>query len=550
MPFRIALSGLNAASSELRIIGNNVGNASTVGFKESRAEFADIFATSNLGTSANAIGSGVRVAAVAQQFTQGNIGFTDNNLDLAISGQGFFRLDDNGVTVYSRNGAFGVDRSGFVVNSSGQRLTAFQADTSGNITGALGPLQLDTSDIAPQQTSTVTMAINVDASEPVPAAPVSSTTLDVTGLLDEDEAVGFSVTYPAAGSGVTVYDSYGNTHTASLQFDKTGANTWDATLIVDGVARTPVRTLGFSGGVLATVDGTAVGSPPQAIFDQVTFTGGATMTLAADFTAGLTNPTNGGTGDSSVTVAEDGTGQSQGAFDATDATTYNSSTSLTMFDSLGTAHLATYYFRKTGTPNIWEVRTFVDGVEVGNTDTLTFTTAGALSQINGNPVPPSTIVTPSFTPSGGGAAMTLTTNVASLTQYGSAFSVSTLTQDGYATGRLSGVDIADTGVVTARFTNGQSRTLGQVALANFSNSQGLRQLGDTTWAETFESGAALVGAPGTGSLGLIESGALEGSNVDLTEQLVSMITAQRNFQANAQVITTADTVTQTIINIR
>ena len=146
--------------------------------------------------------------------------------------------------------------------------------------------------------------------------------------------------------------------------------------------------------------------------------------------------------------------------------------------------------------------------------------------------------------------MNVSLDVADLTQYGSVFSVNALVQDGFTTGRLSGIDISDTGVVTARFTNGQSRTLAQVALANFSNPQGLRQLGDTSWAESFESGAALVGAPGSGSLGLVQSGALEGSNVDLTEQLVNMITAQRNFQANAQVITTADTVTQTIINIR
>ncbi|HFQ91426.1 MAG TPA: flagellar hook-basal body complex protein, partial [Chromatiales bacterium] len=137
-----------------------------------------------------------------------------------------------------------------------------------------------------------------------------------------------------------------------------------------------------------------------------------------------------------------------------------------------------------------------------------------------------------------------------ISQYGGGFNVNSLTQDGFATGRLSGIDIDDTGIILARFTNGQSRTLAQIALANFSNPQGLTQQGDLNWAESYESGAALVGAPGSSSLGLIESGALEGSNVDLTEQLVSMITAQRNFQANAQVISTADTITQAIINIR
>ena len=137
-----------------------------------------------------------------------------------------------------------------------------------------------------------------------------------------------------------------------------------------------------------------------------------------------------------------------------------------------------------------------------------------------------------------------------MTQYGSSFSVNALTQDGYTTGRLSSVDISEDGIITSRYTNGQSLTLAQVAMANFSNPNGLHQLGDTTWSESFDSGAALVGAPGSGTLGLVQSGALEGSNVDITEQLVNMITAQRNFQANAQVISTADTITQTIINIR
>lgn len=137
-----------------------------------------------------------------------------------------------------------------------------------------------------------------------------------------------------------------------------------------------------------------------------------------------------------------------------------------------------------------------------------------------------------------------------ITQFGGEFTVNSIKQNGYTSGRLTGIDIDDTGIVRARFTNGQNRTLGQVALANFSNPNGMRQLGETSWAESFSSGPALIGTPGSGSLGLIQSGALENANVDLTGQLVNMITAQRNFQANAQVISTADDVTQTIINIR
>jgi flagellar hook protein FlgE len=403
MPFRTALSGLNASSAELRVIGNNVANASTTGFKESRAEFADIFATSNLGVTANAIGTGVRVSSVSQQFTQGNIGFTDNNLDLAVSGQGFFIMNDNGVNAYTRSGALGVDRDGFVVNNQQQQLTIFQADTNGNITGATGPLQLDRSDIAPAATTTIDVQANLDASA----------------------------------------------------------------------------------------------TPPTA------------------------------------------------AFTPADASSYNNSTSLTIFDSLGSPHLNTMYFRKTA-DNTWDIFQYVDGTQVNTGapagDTITFDNTGAIT--GGSPT------SMTFTPTGGAAPMTMSVDFLNTSQFGSPFNVNALVQDGFATGRLSGIDISDTGVITSRFTNGQSRTLGQVAIATFNNEQGLRQLGDTAWAETFDSGAPLVGAPGAGAGGLIQSGALEGSNVDLTKELVGMITAQRNFQANAQVITTADAITQTIINIR
>lgn len=414
MPFRTALSGLTAASADLRVIGNNVSNASTTGFKKSRAEFSDIYPASNLGAGSNAIGAGVRIASITQQFSQGNINFTDNILDLATNGQGFFRLSDSGTILYSRAGAFQADSAGFLVNNSGYRLTGYQADASGNITGALGDLFLDQSDIAPNASTAIDVGVNLDASA-------------------------------------------------------------------------------------AIIPGATV-------------------------------------------------------FDPTDSTSYNHSTSLTIYDSLGSSHLASAYYRKTAA-NAWDSYVFIDGSDIYGVgappytaDALTFNPDGSFNTPAGG-----TVTYPAFNPGTGANNLALTfdyTSATPTTQYGGNFSVNSLTQDGYTSGRLTGVDIGDTGIFQSRFSNGQSRTLGQVALANFSNVQGLQQLGDTIWAETADSGAALTGAPGTASLGVIQSGALEGSNVDLTEQLVNMITAQRNFQANAQVITTADTITQTIINIR
>jgi len=232
-------------------------------------------------------------------------------------------------------------------------------------------------------------------------------------------------------------------------------------------------------------------------------------------------------------------------FDPANASTYNHSTAVTIYDSLGASHTATSYFVKTATPNQWDARFYIDGTAVGGANTLTYSNLGVLTTPVGGGIP-----LPAYAPTTGAAPITLTADVLSSTQYGSTFGVNLLNQDGFASGRLSSIDTDSSGVIFARFTNGRSEPMGQVAVSNFANPQGLRQLGDTSWSETFTSGDAVRGSPGTGSLGLIQSGALESSNVDLTEQLVNMITAQRNFQANAQMISTADQVTQTIINIR
>lgn len=422
MAFNAALSGIQAASSELSVIGNNVANASTNGFKSSRAEFADVYAASALGTSSNSIGGGVRLASVSQSFSQGTINFTNNNLDLAVNGQGFFRLNDGGTTVYGRAGAFGIDRSGFIVNSSDQRLTGLLADAAGNITGAQGDLQINAGNIAPTPTTAVTTAVNVSSTDLPPAA--------------------------------------------------------------------------------AWVGTPAFGNPPPA------------------------------------------------------ANTYNNVTSTTVYDSLGNSHVLSMYFIKTATANEWDVRAQVDGVDVDSAPasapfTQVFNSNGSFnsgaSQAIALSWPP---LDGNGNPNGSATPQAFTVDMTASTQYGSPFAVQSILQDGFTTGRLDSVDVDSSGIIFGRYTNGQSRGMGQIILANFSNQQGMQPLGDSTWGETFNSGPPLVGNPGTASLGIIQSGALEDSNVDLTSELVKMIIAQRNFQANAQTIQTADTITQTIINIR
>ncbi len=406
MSFNIALSGIQAASSDLGIIGNNIANSATTGFKSSRAEFADVYA-SLLGASDTTIGSGVRLQNAAQQFAQGNISFTNNSLDLAISGSGFFQLDSGGSLTYTRAGNFSLDKNGFVVNNEGASLMARSADINGAITGAVGPLQLDTTYVSPNPTSALSANINFDARE---------------------------------------------------------AETDSSWLLVGGVP---------------------------------------------------------------------------------DTAGYNSSTTATIYDTLGNDHAVALYFSKLDpvtNPNEWNVRTMIDG-NLENTTAVTFNTDGSYNAPANLPI--------TFNPTGGAAVpQSFDIDLSTSTQYGSNFAVNSLSQDGYTSGQLLGVDIDKEGIIFARYSNGQSQAKGQVVLANFANTQGLQPLGDTAWAETFSSGAPVVSAPGTAGLGLIQSNALEESNVDLTAELVNMIEAQRNFQANAQTIQAEDAVTQTIINLR
>ena len=229
MGFNSALSGIQAASADLGIIGNNVANAATTGFKESRAEFGDVYA-SLLGASDTTIGSGVKLQRAAQQFTQGNITFTNNSLDLALSGSGFFQLDDGGSTVYTRAGNFSLDSSGFIVNNDGLRLLARAADSNGAITGAVGPLQLQTSNVSPQATQSVSATLNFDSRS---AATDASWSM-ATGVPDVD---GYNDT-----TSTTIYDSLGNDHTISMYFSKTAANNTFRSQTLSPLSRPKQRT--------------------------------------------------------------------------------------------------------------------------------------------------------------------------------------------------------------------------------------------------------------------------------------------------------------------
>lgn len=411
MSFQQGLSGLNVAAKNLDVIGNNVANSSTVGFKASQAQFVDVYAASLGGGGSLQAGIGTKVSTIAQQFTQGNISVTNNPLDVAINGKGFFRMDQQGTVYYSRSGQFQLDKDGFIVNASGENLTGYDANSTGTILpGALVNLQLSSADIAPAATANADILVNMDSRASI---------------------------IPAAT-----------------------------------------------------------------------------------------------------------------AFDMNNPATYNSSTSMTVLDSLGNEQNYTLYFKKTAA-NTWEVYTSLSNAvgsaatAQGLLTTVTFNTSGAITS------GASASETLSAGDLGtGAAALTFTLDLTGSTQFGSPFGVNSITQDGYASGRLTGFSIGSDGIVQARYSNGQNVAQGQVVLGNFTNPQGLQPLGNGLFAETATSGQPAVGAPGSGSLGVLQASATEDSTVDLTAELVNMITAQRVYQANAQSIKTQDQVLQTLVNLR
>jgi flagellar hook protein FlgE len=810
MPFDIALSGIRAASNDLSVTGNNIANASTTGFKRSRAEFGDLYATSVLGAGNNPVGSGVRLQDVAQQFTQGSIAFTENEMDMAVNGNGFFVVQSGGEQFYTRSGTFGVDREGYIVTNTSARLQGFSADDRGEIGGLQGDVRIETSNQAPRSTTLVESRLNLDSSAPVlqstgttfgtvgnaigvaqlgleesttttlqadpmtlpidldgstlafsvnfagssnntgtvnvavvlspanfrgatqitgpqgvrdlaglinsqlfsPAPPetaidvsaseeggqlvftaltpgeASSITIDGSALSVADATLfglpadGNTLVTPAASLGtpevgnaypqqsIDIIDDRGRVLTYTSQAGESAAEVaseMNALAGVSATAHTDVR-------IVARAPGAANSNNLQVTINGVTLLGQPLTTLADGINA-LTTSTLPGisaeidtvTGDllihssvgddikisiasttltdslevlgnpdsSSVTlnandpldnaivvggsidfILDEGysvanptppsiglfgpvsgaalTPITLNAFNANDSATYNfPPTSMKIYDSLGNAHVLNQYFVKqdyditdpTTSPNHWIMYVKIDGRDVGDPDTtlpppqntlptqaafdVFFNEDGSLNELltdrmlisNWTPLDeegnPNGSLGPQNVLAGGDVNTgedpinsNFLVTLDGTTQFGSDFSVNDVDQDGYTTGRLSGLNINESGIIFARFTNGESNVLGQIVLADFANNQGLQPVGDSMWAENFESGPPNIGTPGSAALGAIQAGALEESNVDLSEELVNLIVAQRNFQASAKIIETANQVTQTIINLR
>lgn len=468
MSFNVALSGVAAAQKDLDTTANNIANVNTVGFKESRAEFGDVYAASLLAGSKTKVGDGVLTQEVAQQFSQGSLTFTNTALDLAITGNGFFvttpDLDSSDFS-YTRAGQFKLDEDNFVVNSQGDYLMGFPVNEDGTSSSvALSttePVQIPDSSGSPAQTSEVEIDMNLDAGaiEMDPA------------LFDPDDPD----TYNAATS-ITVYDSLGDSHIMTYYFIKDASTTTDNN------------------------DWLVITSVDDQLVNMQDSTGSDITVAAATNTAG--------TGTGNDVTASRLIFSSGGAFEDVEA-----ADGVAPSTTLGAS---------------------VDDV---------FSTS-ALGAILTNGADATQQISVNFNLDRSGDSTD------EPTQYASNFEVTSLEQDGLPVGRLTGIDIGPDGLVRATFSNGTSEPIVRVSLARFANEQGLTQQSNTNWQESILSGEALAGEATTGTFGEINSSALEQANVNLTTELIDMIIAQRNFQANSRALEINNTLNQTILNIR
>lgn len=494
MSFQQGLSGLNTSAKALDVVGNNVSNSGTVGFKSARGEFADVFAASLAGAGgAGQVGIGSAIGNVAQQFSQGNLTTTNNPLDMAINGGGFFQMSNaSGALSYTRNGQFHLDKDGRLINSEGLNVQGYAATFAVNSLGDINSstptnIVIDPTDLQPQTTFQGDIGLNLDSRGQVPT----------TGQENFDPANPLSYN---ASTSLTIYDSLGIVHTLSMYF------------IYAGQA--------VAGGLPDPVSGVS----PDVSKWQVRY--------ALD---GVANPTDTAALVQSPNTTPDLSGASGPVPFPADPTGGDDVT--LQFDSSG--HLDSYVIGGVVTQPANKPTLTIDLDVVAAGQTVPQTNKATPQMLIGKEVDPvlGTIVSDGL-------------DFSSSTQFGTPFGVNAMTQDGYPSGRMAGLSVSPEGIIQGRYTNGQTRNMAQIVLARFTNPNGLMSMGGNQWQQTFASGQPLVGAPGGGSNGLIQSSSIEESNVDLTKELVDMITFQRAYQANAQTVKTQDQVMQTLVNLR
>jgi flagellar hook protein FlgE len=516
MSFQQGLSGLNAAAKSLDVIGNNIANASTVGFKGSTTQFADVYASALNGAGGSSAGIGVKVAGIAQQFTQGNIEASNNPLDIAINGAGFFRIEQAGVVQYSRNGQFSLDKQGYIVNAQGAKLTGYGLGANGQLAaGAPVPLRIDTSNQPPKVTTEAEIELQLDSRSEAPSVEP----------FDPAETRSYNKQVP-----MSVYDTLGNPHVLSTYYvrDKIDPSVWNVYAAKDGIEIGALNAVGTTQTNAASVSAnTAWNNANNAVPKvpaTVTAAAGAYATAAAD--AVVASATSADSTYAATTNAADVRAAAAAAAAVPGATPLQIDAAITKA------------LKMTGTP--------VGALKFDTNGALNMATTGDDPVFNGKfnieiPVVPATGAEP---------VLKMQVDFAGTTQYGEATSENRLEQNGYKPGALQRFTTGADGTILGQYSNGQTKALGQVVLANFTNPNGLEPLGNNAWAESSNSGIPLIGIAGTGGMGVMQSGATEASSVDLTAELVNMITAQRVYQANSQTIKTQDSVLQTLVNLR
>lgn len=502
--FSIPLSGLTSESAALSTVANNLANQNTTGYKDKVALFSDLF-YQNLGTTGAGdpiqVGAGTQVGSLPSLFTQGSVSATGVPTDVAIQGTGFFAVQDSsGVIDYTRAGDFSVDANNFLVTSEGQQVLGYPAVNGVVNTGAgIAPLQLGAGTISP---------------------PTATANVQLTANLNAASGPGDTFSTP-----VTIYDSLGAAHTLTATFTNTAANEWTYSLAVPPADLLPVAGVPQTG-VLAT--GTLV------------FNGNGVLTATTAPTAGT--PVFAGTGNGTIS------GVTAGAASVAETLTIaaTSATTFTVTGSksglLGTATVGTPFTSgQIGFTLAAGSTAFVSG------DTFAVATSpGTLAAI-----PPLSIT--NF--ADGASNQTFNWNVLNgttpvITQVAAASNTTSIAQDGSSSGSLANFTIGSDGTITGSFTNGKTQALGELALANFANVNGLQLTGSTDYAPTLASGPAVVGVPGAGGLGTLSGGSLELSNVDIATEFANLIVAQRGYEADAKAVTTFDQITQDTIALK
>ena len=579
MSFNVSISGINAANKRLEVAGNNIANVGTFGFKTSRAEFSALYSSAHLGSGRHAIGDGVRIANVSQDFTEGDSVATHGRpLDMRIQGGGFFVVSDRGSLAYTRAGAFTKDAEDFVVDSGGGRLQGYAVNDKGQvIPGVRTDLKIDMSNVAPKSTTALSETLNLDA-----------------GLPSLAQLPGFDPDDPSTYTRVTtqtirdkgIDPAPPSDHQLKQYFVKTEDNQWSMYVLIDG--RNPADP-GSNSPLHVRLDKAADGTIRHTANTQhISKVSDTEFELKGWVPASQVSGkwiANGAANAGAVSLSlADGAATALEAgdpvmvrpvpvLDATDPKTYSALFANSIFDSQGNRHEMKRYFVKDG-GNSWQMHLLVNDRNplmpestTPLTANLRFSADGSLQSLTG--APGLTINNgnsmqlqgwiPAMAQNRGRGNEAWVANGAAASQDGIAIDFSKINQfnastsrssqyvDGHAAGEMSSLSIGRDGMLQAGFSNGLHRNIGQVILATFANEQGLKPQSDTRWTETGESGVATYGVPGAGMLGSVIGGSLEGSNVDLTEQLIELIQAQTAYQANSKAISTEVTVMQTLI---